>query len=171
MRTALSDALRFTDVPSRQVTLHGTPALESWLAPVREALPDTQLVLQAPEAPALESMQTDGVQSAAAVAAMHQELKDLIKNEQHTGSAQVYLLDDIGLAAGDPSSQASLRAFAAQAISNPKGIVAALTSERCTGTVTPSMEGHREALSQYVRAKGVRLLGSREELIGYLQSA
>jgi hypothetical protein len=104
-----------------------TLAFEQFRDELRSSHPSARVILN-DHTLSVESQQLDEVKASEDIQAQYQDLMDLINPTHTTGSVQVYLLDEVGMAAGHAGSHAALRAVVRASMGDTAPVVAALTS-------------------------------------------
>lgn len=152
----------------------GSVALEQFKEQIQNAFPATPVVLQ--PFVSLESQQQQKEQLHEDIKAQYQDLMDLLNPTQNTGSVQVYLLDELGMAAGHAGSHASLRAVVSAAMRDSKRVVAALASSWPTQTAQTNvvvseraMKAHKTLIRNYLGTHNVATFESMGDLVEHLR--
>ena len=150
-------------------------AFEQFREELRSTHPSARVILN-DHALSLESQQQEEQQANEDLKAQYQDLMDMINPVHKTGSVQVYLLDEAGMAAGHAGSHAALRAVVRASMGNPAPVVAALTSSwrKPGGEAQPAnvnvivseraVKAHSQLIKSYLSSHGIPVVESLEAL-------
>ena len=154
----------------------GTASMEALVNGLSDALPAVQLAFHPMGDLTVESQQLEEEDRKKRLEEIERQLKELQPNDvKTTGPLQLFLLDSQGVAAGDPSSQAALRALAKAALTDPSNTVAALVSEKPAKVdEEPGSQGLQASIessvSSFLQDCNVQLLQDRQAIVDYLTS-
>jgi len=158
------------------VLVWGAPSQIGWYNRLIDSVPDqaSSIAFESiePEELSLESQQQDAAQAAAAEEKLRTEILNALRNEKKTGPVQVFLLDSAQVAAGDVTSQATLRALVKASLSDASNVVAALMPQDTNGDNLEQTSKLPEATQNVVNAflanLSVPSVESHEDLIALL---
>jgi hypothetical protein len=124
-----------------------------------------------------ESQQQDLTQQSDDLKAQYNDLLELLNPTVHTGSVQVFLLDEAGMASGHAGSAAALKALVRASMRKDHKVVAALTSgwretpvEQNIVVSADALRAHRAVLKNYLTAADIKSFESLDTLTDYLSS-
>ncbi len=155
-------AKRFLDVihngPPQRYTLLSAPALEGYAQGlIDEARSFSGKTL------ALESQQLQRSKELETLTSLREEMAEFLPQSVPTGHVHHYLIDVAGVATGDASAQATLKALVTASLQNPDQVVAAALP--ISGDDT---QGTTDAIVTALEAYGVHTFTSRETYVGHL---
>lgn len=124
-----------------------------------------------------ESQQQDEVQQSEDIKAQYEDLMELLNPTAQTGSVQVFLLDEAGMASGHAGSAAALKALVKASMRKDQKVVAALTSgwrapavEENVVVSSQALRAHRALLKNYLTNAEVPTFESLADLSAYLNT-
>lgn len=154
------------------VRVIGSISQESLVQNLTDTFKNLNIQFEPIDTATLESQQLDEAARIEKLRNLKDELEQNLNGARPTGALQLFLISDGGVAAGDPDSQATLRALAKAALSDPSSTVAAMLPENGTGSLElPSQlpEAVRSVVREFLQVKGVPVIHTDSELTEYFQ--
>lgn len=124
-----------------------------------------------------ESQQQDIAQQHEDLKAQYEDLIELLNPTTHTGSVQVFLLDEAGMASGHAGSASALKALVKASMHKDRKVVAAFTSgwrdqpvDQQVVVSTDAVKSHKALLKSYLSEVGVPNFESMDDLTAFISS-